>query len=558
MFVTLPYKEIIFGLRGYSGSFFLLDELEYENNLDRKLFQDCFGESNLENLKRLCALAVQHKIILDYDQDRILIACDYERSFIDGIRSSLTEYYDELNHLEERKDNYITLCAFHSLFKITVTQLFDILVTKLKSPVPLFRKFYQIIFSHYKKAFYEKLWNWLIHGYLDKIQNKFFIQSSQDKEEIFKFKEGDLPSLDQSLLKRILMHGKLIYLFESNYKITWRDIFFSSLDQLSTEFLNLCSAEEYHEVQLVNFINNTIGVLLKFYSAHLIEKQDILSHLNLIKETHLMGNHSFWMEFCSDLVKRMDIKQFNKETDLSLKDVKNSWLKNIREFYGEEQVDRFQQQVNIHKVEYRSEKVLDKHNKLLQSKVFFFPEISISYNFPAMIRLFLCKETFEKYDVLFNFLLKLHQTRMVLNKLWFENMKNDVYDKRICIITMKLTSLIEKFLFHYKVYIIEIAYREFEHEVKNYNDPTELEQCHTKFINRLLKESLVNIDGVRNQFLDLFAFCQRVYLTSQREITTKEYFDLQLDLNDLNSHFSLLFSNVKAHEKSSSLRYLLN
>lgn len=68
MFVTLPYKEIIFGLRGYSGDFFVLDELEYENNLDRKLFHDCFGESNLNNLKRLCSLAVDHKLILDYVQ----------------------------------------------------------------------------------------------------------------------------------------------------------------------------------------------------------------------------------------------------------------------------------------------------------------------------------------------------------------------------------------------------------------------------------------------------------------------------------------------------------
>ena len=68
MYITLPYKEIIYGLRGYSGDFFVLDELEFENNLDRKLFQDCFGDSNLDNLKRLCSLAVQHKIILDFIQ----------------------------------------------------------------------------------------------------------------------------------------------------------------------------------------------------------------------------------------------------------------------------------------------------------------------------------------------------------------------------------------------------------------------------------------------------------------------------------------------------------
>ena len=68
MFVSLPFKEIIFGLRGYSGDFFVLDELEFENNLDKKLFDDSFGEANLESLKRLCALAVQHKILLDYVQ----------------------------------------------------------------------------------------------------------------------------------------------------------------------------------------------------------------------------------------------------------------------------------------------------------------------------------------------------------------------------------------------------------------------------------------------------------------------------------------------------------
>ena len=68
MFISLPYKEIIFGLRGYSGDFFVLDELEFENNLDKKLFGDCFGEANLDSLKRLCALAVQHKILVDYVQ----------------------------------------------------------------------------------------------------------------------------------------------------------------------------------------------------------------------------------------------------------------------------------------------------------------------------------------------------------------------------------------------------------------------------------------------------------------------------------------------------------
>ena len=150
-------------------------------------------------------------------------------------------------------------------------------------------------------------------------------------------------------------------------------------------------------------------------------------------------------------------------------------------------MNQFQAQVQIDEVRRSAvSKVPEKYKKFGQySKVFFFPEISISYNLPAMIRLFLGKESFKKfvfvsrvstalnavrnpgepytdlpvsphlfrcrYDVLFNFLLKLHQTRMVLNKLWFENLKNPRYDKRICLITMKLTSLIERLLFHYKV-----------------------------------------------------------------------------------------------------------
>lgn len=66
MFISPPFKDLIFCLRGIPSGFFILDELEYENNLDRKIFEECFGESNLDNLKRLNSLAVQHKIILDY------------------------------------------------------------------------------------------------------------------------------------------------------------------------------------------------------------------------------------------------------------------------------------------------------------------------------------------------------------------------------------------------------------------------------------------------------------------------------------------------------------
>lgn len=123
---------------------------------------------------------------------------------------------------------------------------------------------FKSIFFHYKQAFFEDLWNWLIYGNLDEIDNKFFIICSNDKEEIFKFREeNDLPDLDENLLKRILMHGKLIYLFDINYQISWKELFSSSLDELSAEFKELCTNVKYCEIQLVKFIKNTTGILLK-------------------------------------------------------------------------------------------------------------------------------------------------------------------------------------------------------------------------------------------------------------------------------------------------------
>lgn len=56
----------------------------------------------------------------------------------------------------------------------------------------------------------------------------------------------------------------------------------------------------------------------------------------------------------------------------------------------------------------------------------------------------------------------------------------------------------------------------------------DLTSCHynRKLINKFLTNHLYS-NQVRNQFLDLFAFCQRVYLTSQHEISNKEYCALQ-------------------------------
>ena len=118
------------------------------------------------------------------------------------------------------------------------------------------------IFFHYKQAFFEDLWNWIIYGYLDEVNNKFFIVAS-DEEEIFKFATTDLPSIDPALLRRILMHGKLIALFQANYAIGWKEIFADSLDRLAVEFKALCSSNEYREVQLTEFIKNATDVLLK-------------------------------------------------------------------------------------------------------------------------------------------------------------------------------------------------------------------------------------------------------------------------------------------------------
>ena len=59
------------------------------------------------------------------------------------------------------------------------------------------------------------------------------------------------------------MHGKLIYLFKANYKLDWKELFAFSLDQLSIEFKDLCSSEEYRELQLIEFIKNVTGILLK-------------------------------------------------------------------------------------------------------------------------------------------------------------------------------------------------------------------------------------------------------------------------------------------------------
>lgn len=83
-----------------------------------------------------------------------------------------------------------------------------------------------------------------------------------DEEELFKF-ATDLPSIDPALLRRILMHGKLIALFQANYAIGWKEIFADSLDELTAEFNALCSAEEYTEIQLTEFIKNATDVLLK-------------------------------------------------------------------------------------------------------------------------------------------------------------------------------------------------------------------------------------------------------------------------------------------------------
>ena len=132
-------------------------------------------------------------------------------------------------------------------------------------PPPSSNRSISSIFFHYKQAFFEDLWNWLIYGYLDEVANKFFIVAS-DEEELFKFAPNDLPSIDPALLRRILMHGKLIALFQANYEIGWKQIFADSLDDLAVEFKALCSSEEYREVQLTEFLRNATGVLLKVNS----------------------------------------------------------------------------------------------------------------------------------------------------------------------------------------------------------------------------------------------------------------------------------------------------
>ena len=37
--------------------------------------------------------------------------------------NSLKEFYDELSYLEEKKEQLATLCAFHSLFKVSLLRL---------------------------------------------------------------------------------------------------------------------------------------------------------------------------------------------------------------------------------------------------------------------------------------------------------------------------------------------------------------------------------------------------------------------------------------------------
>lgn len=124
------------------------------------------------------------------------------------------------------------------------------------------------IFFHYKRAFFDDLWNWLICGCLEEVSNKFFIVASNDEEEIFKFTTaGDLPSIEPTLLRRILMHGKLIALFQMHHAIGWQQIFAGSLDNLAVEFKALCLSEEYREVQLTEFIKNATDVVLKVNSS---------------------------------------------------------------------------------------------------------------------------------------------------------------------------------------------------------------------------------------------------------------------------------------------------
>lgn len=49
--------------------------------------------------------------------------CNYEKKFVAGIMNSLKEFYDELSYLEEKKEQLATLCAFHSLFKVSLLRL---------------------------------------------------------------------------------------------------------------------------------------------------------------------------------------------------------------------------------------------------------------------------------------------------------------------------------------------------------------------------------------------------------------------------------------------------
>ena len=513
----------------------------------------------------------------------------YLKAFCIGLDEVLNEYRNTLLELEKEivADSHQSLLhiqqkteMFHSLF----TVIYDIISTiKTKkshgcqilnhvhrssfSGNPFIRKNVLIILSSCQSALYKQLSNWLVYGLLIDQHSEFFIVSAAKKDlqcssknslsckvqnDMFEVDINFLPNyISLRVAKVICFIGSSLHLFEHNqsfYKnidiiqeqsvdiLHIQEILTQNQEEFLTDIHQLQQAKEFIVEDFEVCIDKIRRSVAKELWKLCVEQGKLISYIKMLKDLMLLGRGELFLAFIDEVGSLLK----NPPSRVTGHDVQQIFLRSSAEIQSDDelQFQLFQLTINSslpQKNPFANLHFVDNGWARLQW----------TFKMKWPLHTIFKPNVMEKYNHLFQFLLKVKRIQSALHKVWSIQMRkqqvSDASNNQLTNISLSTNlstnvqcqcrSQMQFFVDNLQYYLqADVLESHFSHLLKKIqkNSDSDFESitiAHDNFINALLSQCFVMSGVVCTSLIEILDLCEQfcdVIVTSSLNVSKEE------------------------------------
>lgn len=306
--------EVLMCLEGIGGDLFTKSDTNFLQ-LNGSRVKSMFGTAHIEMLNNLCEVSNDYLLIGEYVCRHKTDVCAYKRQLSHALECVLHSYRTDLMAMESdinESPNY-SLTKFNQFLKYSKTfALFKQTILKLSadeltlnSCVDVFgehslsgwthiRDCATLAFNNYDTTL-DDIWSWIVYGYLrpqNEVHYNFFVK--QSVHGMISLDINSVPSfMSVNTAKSIFNIGLTV-------RSANKSIFSDSELELFECFSEVKRRSVYDRIAFAKFVETARKIVAKYKLNYIVNEQNLIKHLIIIKDIYLTAEESAWIRFVSN------------------------------------------------------------------------------------------------------------------------------------------------------------------------------------------------------------------------------------------------------------------